>query len=203
MSVQSIAAPCRRPPRGSAPGFTLAEALIAMALMSIITGMAFSFYSFTHKQVTLRESKAFEFDNAVALLDAISTNIRQSKGTILLDAQRWVFITERGDTASYTVTDGALKFKNLELTVGGKPIAGLSFTALGNDSLLDINNDREVEFSELDLNSDGRIDGPETENIALIKVSLSLHKDSDDSLSTVEAVKNNLEYTDGQYQTYF
>ena len=191
---KSVSGPGRRGMRARERGFTLAEALIAMALMSIITGMAYSFYLFAHKQVTLRERKAFEFDNAVALLESITTNVRESRGTLLLDATRWIFLTQRGDTASYVVADGRLKFKTLELTLGGKPVAGLSFTALGNDSLLDINGDHEVGFSELDLNSDGKLDGREIENVAWIRVALSVRGGTDDSLAAVEAVKNNLEY---------
>jgi type II secretory pathway pseudopilin PulG len=186
-----------------AAGFTLAEALVALSLLSIITGMCYSFYLFAHKQVAIRESRVFEFDNAASLLESIATNVRESRATIFIDPTQWIFLTRNGDTASYRFADGKLQFNNVALTVGGKPLAGFSFDCFGNDSLLDANNDGKVDVRELDLNSDGVIDGRETANIAWIRAALTLHASADDTLSMIEAVKNNCEYDEGEYQKYF
>jgi prepilin-type N-terminal cleavage/methylation domain-containing protein len=184
-------------------GFTLAELLVAMSLLAVITGMAWSFYNFAHKQVIVREGKMFEFDNACALLESIAKNVRQSRATLSLDASQWIFLTQRGDTASYVFSDGELRFGNLVITLGGKPPANVSFTCFGSDTLLDMDGDHEVSFRELDLNSDGRIDGLEVQNMSGIRAALSVKAGVFETLATEETAKNNLQYDETGYQTYF
>lgn len=193
---------CRKRETGAA-GFTLAEALVALSLLSIITGMCYSFYLFAHKQITLRENKVFEFDNAASLLESVAANVRESRTTLFVDAERWIFLTRNGDTASYRFADGKLLFNKVALTFGGKPLAAFSFDCFGNDSLLDADNDGKVDFKELDFNSDGAIEGRETENIVWIKASIDIRAGADDTLSMIEAVKNNCEYDEGESQKYF
>jgi prepilin-type N-terminal cleavage/methylation domain-containing protein len=189
--------------RAGTAGFTLVELFVAMSLLSIIAGMAYSFFLFANRQTLGRERAALKFDNALLLLESITANVGACRGTVSLEAGRWVFIKQSGDTASYQFTDDTVRYNRLPLTIGGKRIAGLSFTGLGNDSLLDINGDHEVDFSELDLNGNNRIEGRETENLAWIRVALCLNAEAGDSLCAVEAVKNNLEYAEGEFQTYF
>lgn len=185
----------RRPLSG---GFTLIEALVALSLLSILTGMAYAFYTFVHKQVLVRENKAFEFDDTFALMQAVSANIRQCRATLLLDQSQWVFISKNGDTASYVFSGDSLKFNAIPITISGKPVAGFSFSCVGNDTALDANADGETSFEELDRNSDGRIDGPETQDITWIKASVALQADPEKTLETVEEVKNFLEYDGGE-----
>jgi prepilin-type N-terminal cleavage/methylation domain-containing protein len=193
-----------RPSRRAASiGFTLAELLVALSLLAIITGMAWSFYLFVHKQVVTREGKAFEFDNAYVLLESVAKNVRQSRATLVLDESKWVFVTPRGDTASYVFSDGELRFGTLALTLGGRAPAGFSFTCFGNDTLLDLDGDRTVSFNELDLNGDGRIEGPETQNVKVIRAELGAKEGMEETLAIVETVKNNLSYDEAGYQTYF
>ena len=184
-------------------GFTLIEALMALSLLSIISGMAYSFYLFAHKQVLVRERKAFEFDNAIALLESIGKNIRKSQATIALDETQWVFIKPGGDTASYFFSDTAVTYNRVPLTLGGMPIQGFSFICSGNDSLLDMNGDGEIGFSELDRDGNGRIEGFETQSIAWITATLDLAADGEKSLEIVEEVKNNHLYDEGGLEKYF
>jgi prepilin-type N-terminal cleavage/methylation domain-containing protein len=184
-------------------GFTLVELFVAMALFAIIAGMAYSFFLFANRETSSRERASFKFDNSLSLLESITANIRDCRGTVSLAPERWVFIKRNGDTATYQFVDDTLRYRSLALTVGGKPVLGFAFTALGNDSLLDVNGDHEVTMNELDLNGNNRIDGFETENIAWIRVALKCKADAPDSLVAVEAVKNNLECSEGESQTYF
>ena len=184
-------------------GFTLIEALMALSLLSIITGMAYSFYLFSHKQVLVRERKAFEFDNAIVLLESIGKNIRKSQTTILLDETQWVFIKPGGDTASYFFSDSAVIYNRVPLTLGGRPIQGFSFTCGGSDSLLDSNGDREVGFDELDRDGNGRIEALEAQSITWINATLVWNAEKEKSLEIVEAAKNNHMYDEGGFETYF
>lgn len=184
-------------------GFTLIEALLALSLMSIISGMAYTFYLFAHKQVLVREQKAFEFDNAIALLESIGKNIRKSQATISLDETQWIFIKPGGDTASYFFSDTTVTYNRVPLTLGGRPIQGFSFTCGGNDSLLDMNDDHEVGFSELDRDGNGRIEAFEAQSIAWIKATLAIKADRDKSLEIVEEAKNNHLYDEVGVETYF
>ena len=184
-------------------GFTLIEAVVALSLLSILTGMAYSFYTFAHKQVLLRENRAFEFDNAFAFLQAVAANIRQHRMTLQLDGSHWVFIAKNGDTASYVVIGDTLKFNAVPVVIAGKPGAHFSFTCAGSDTALDANGDGEVGFEELDENRDGRINGPETQNIAWIKAAVSLRGNPEKTFETVEEVKNFLEYDDGPVANVF
>jgi prepilin-type N-terminal cleavage/methylation domain-containing protein len=193
----------RRSPAPGQAGFSLAELLVALSLTAVITGMAWSFYRFTHSQVTVREEKALAFDNALSLLDAVSANIRQSRATVSLGPSAWVFITRRGDTASYAYRNDTLYFNRLALTVAGGPPAGFAFSGFGSDSALDIDGDREVVFRELDLNNDRRLDGPELRCLTAIRAAICLTDHYEETLATVEAVKNNLQYDEGTFQTYF
>jgi prepilin-type N-terminal cleavage/methylation domain-containing protein len=190
----------KRPPGNR--GFTLAEAVVALSLLSIIAGMVYSFYSFAHKQVVVREGRAMEFDNALVLLESVVKNVRGSRGTLSIDRTQWVFITRGGDTAAYVFENGKLRFNSLELTLAGKPPGAFSFDCSGSDSLLDGNNDHDVSFNELDLNGDGKIDGSETAGIAVITAALCT-RPGGDTLAAVEAVKNNLEYDGEGAATYF
>jgi prepilin-type N-terminal cleavage/methylation domain-containing protein len=187
----------------AAMGFTLIEALMALSLLSIISGMAYSFYLFANKQVLARERKAFEFDNAIAILESIGKNIRKSRATILLDETQWIFIKPGGDTASYFFSDTAVTYNRVPLTLGGMPIRGFSFTCSGNDSLLDMNGDQEVGFSELDRDGNGRIEGFEAQSIAWIKATLDLKADGEKTLEIVEEAKNNHLYDESGLETYF
>jgi prepilin-type N-terminal cleavage/methylation domain-containing protein len=188
-----------------AAGFTIIEALMAISLLAIIAGMSYSFYLFAHKQVLLRERKAFEFNSAISLLEAIGKNIRQSRATIMLDEDQWVFIKPNGDTATYFFSDTAVIYNKLPLTLGGKPIKGFSFTCSGSDSLLDVNGDREIVMNELDLDGNGRIEGYEAQSISRIKATLTIAmKDNQEkTLEIVEEAKNNLLYDDPGFETYF
>jgi prepilin-type N-terminal cleavage/methylation domain-containing protein len=193
----------QRTPGRRMAGFTLVEALVALSLLSIITGMVYAFFLFAHKQVLVREKKAFEFDSALLLLESVEKNIRQSRATVLLEKTRWMFRTRNGDTASYAYTGETLYFNALPLTIGGRPLPGFSFTCYGGDSLLDVNGDHEVDFEEIDADGDGKIDGQETENIAWIKAAIETKAGADAALITIEAVKNNLQYDAGGDETYF
>lgn len=184
-------------------GFTLVEILVALSLLSIVSGMAYSFYLFAHKQVVVREKKAFAFDNALSLLESAAKNIRESRSTLLLEESNWVFLTKAGNTASYKFADGTLKFNALPLTIDGRPVQKFSFTGFGNDSLLDVNGDGEVSFSELDIDGDGKLSGTELEKLSLIRVSLSIKPEDEETFATVESVKNNLASDDDRLQTYF
>lgn len=73
-----------------------------------------------------------------------------------------------------------------------------SFICAGNDSALDVNADGEISFEDLDRNGNGRIDGPETQDIAWIKASVALQGDPEKTFETVEEVKNFLEYGGGE-----
>ena len=185
----------RRPGTG---GFTLIEAVVALSLLSILTGMAYAFYTFAHKQVLLRENRAFEFDNAFAFLQAVAANIRQNRKTLLLDERQWMFIAQNGDTASYVFSGDTMKFNAVPIVIAGKPADGFSFSCAGSDTALDANADGEVSFEELDGNHDGRIDGPETQNITWIKAAVSLRGNPAKTFETVEEVKNFLEYDEGE-----
>jgi prepilin-type N-terminal cleavage/methylation domain-containing protein len=191
---------CRRPLSG---GFTLIETLVALSLLSILTGMAYAFYTFVHKQVLVRENKAFEFDDTFALMQAVSANIRQCRATLMLDPSQWVFISKNGDTASYVFSGDTLKFNAVPISVAGKSVARFSFSCSGSDTTLDVNADGKISFEELDRNSDGKIDGPETQDIAWIKASVSFQTNPEKTIETIEEVKNNLEYDEAGYQTYF
>jgi prepilin-type N-terminal cleavage/methylation domain-containing protein len=184
-------------------GFTLIEALMALSLMSIISGMAYSFYLFANKQILVREQKAIEFDNAIALLESIAKNIRKSQATILLDDTQWVFIKSGGDTVSYFYSDTAVTYNRVPLTLGGRPIPGFSFSCSGTDSLLDMNGDQEVGFSELDRDGNGRIEAFEARSITWIKATLDLKADAKKSLEIVEEAKNNHLYDESGLETYF
>jgi prepilin-type N-terminal cleavage/methylation domain-containing protein len=184
-------------------GFTLIEMLMALSLLSIITGMTYSFYLFAHKQVMVRERKAFEFDNAVSLLKSIGKNIRKSQATIMLDETQWIFLKPGGDTATYFFSDSAVTYNRVPLTLGGRPIQGFSFTCGGNDSLLDMNGDHEVGFSELDRDGNGRIEAFEAQSITWIKATLVLNAETEKSLEIVETAKNNHLYDEGGFETYF
>jgi hypothetical protein len=198
-----------RPPERGVPcaggpaGFTLAEAVVALSLLTIVAGMVWSFYLFAHKQVTLRETRAFEFDNTLSLLEAVAKNVRLSRATIFLNESQWVFISERGDTASYVFSDSGLRFNRVILTAGGRPFAPFSFDCMGNDSLLDVNADGVVDFHELDLDGDGTITGKEAESIAWIRASVTPRQGGDDMLYIVEAVKNNCISTAGGPSAYY
>jgi hypothetical protein len=168
------------------------EILIALSLLSIVSGMAYSFYLFAQKQVIVREKKAFEFDNSLLLLESVAKNIRDSRATILLESTKWVFLTKNGDTASYSFADGALKFDTIPLTIGGKPVPKFSFTGFGNDSLLDVNGDGEVTFDEMDVDGDNKLTGAELEKLSWLRASLSLKPEDDETFATVESAKNNL-----------
>ncbi|MCU0608682.1 MAG: prepilin-type N-terminal cleavage/methylation domain-containing protein [Chitinispirillaceae bacterium] len=175
-------------------GFTLAELIVAMALLAILSGMVWSFFDFASRQVSLRGKRAAEFDDATALLESIATNVRDSRGTLLLDESRWVFLNARNDTSAYEFSGGVLKYNRLVLRCGGKSPASFSFTCAGNDSLLDRNADGEVGYRELDQNGNGRIDGPETGDIAWVTASLTLPSASHKAFSIVAAMKNNVRY---------
>jgi hypothetical protein len=186
-------------------GFTVIEALMAMSLLAIIAGMSYSFYLFAHKQVLLRERKAFEFDSAISLLESVGKNIRKSRATIMLDEDQWVFIKPNGDTATYFFSDTAVIYNKIQLNLGGKPIKGFSFTCSGSDSLLDVNGDREIGMSELDLDGNGRIEGYEAQSISWIKatVTIAMKDNQEKTLEIVEEAKNNLLYDDVGFETYF
>jgi prepilin-type N-terminal cleavage/methylation domain-containing protein len=184
-------------------GFTLIEMVMALSLLSIISGMAYSFYLFADKQVLVREQKALEFDNAIALLESVGKNIRKSQTTIMLDETQWVFIKPGGDTASYFFSDTAVTYNRVPLTLGGRPIRGFSFGCSGTDSLLDMNGDHEVGFSELDRDGNGRIESFEAGSIGWIKATLDLKADGEKSLEIVEEAKNNHLYDEGGLETYF
>lgn len=184
-------------------GFTLIEVLVALSLLSIVSGMAYSFYLFAHKQVVVREKKAFEFDSALMLLESVAKNVRECKATLLLEESNWVFLTGNGDTASYKFDDDTLKFNSLVLTLGGKPVPKFSFSGFGNDSLLDVNGDGEVDLNELDADGDDKLTGTELEKLAWIRCSLSLKPESNETISTLESVKNNLAGDEEGFQTYF
>lgn len=205
--MKPLSAPAARssaPPVSRGPaGFSLIEVLVALSLLSIVSGMAYSFYLFAHKQIIVREKKSFEFDNTLSLLKSVEKNIRNSKTTLLLRESTWIFLTQNNDTASYTFADGALKFNKVPLSIGGRPVPKFSFTGFGNDSLLDINGDGEVEFRELDTDGNDRLSGTEIEKLAWIRVSLSLKEEDDETMATVESVKNNLSGDESGFQTYF
>jgi prepilin-type N-terminal cleavage/methylation domain-containing protein len=184
-------------------GFTLIEAIMALSLLSLISGMAYSFYQFAHKQVLIREQKALAFDEAVLLLESIAKNIRQSRATVMLNETRWIFLKPGGDTAQYVFADSILRYNNLPLMIGGKPIPGFTFTCTGNDSLLDINGDRSVDFNELDNDGNNAIEGSETGAIVWIKASVVVSKDQDKVYETIEAVKNHLSSDADMVETYF
>lgn len=184
-------------------GFTLIEVLVALSLLSIVSGMAYSFYLFAHKQVVVREKKAFEFDSALMLLESVAKNVRESKASLLLEESNWVFLTGNGDTASYKFTDDTLKFNTVTLLIGTRPVPGFSFAGFGNDSLLDVNGDGEVDLNELDADGDDKLTGTELENLAWIRCSLSLKPESNETISTLESVKNNLAGDEDRLQTYF
>jgi prepilin-type N-terminal cleavage/methylation domain-containing protein len=185
-------------------GFTLVESVMALSLLAIISGMAYSFYLFAHKQVLIRERKAFEFESAITLIESIAKNIRMSRATVLLDETQWVFIKPRGDTASYFLKDNALWYNSLMLTPGDHPLKSFSFDCRGSDSLLDIDADKTVSFRELDLDGSGAIDGAETHAIAWIEATLVLKKDPEQSLSVVESVKNSNQGEDKEgFETFF
>jgi prepilin-type N-terminal cleavage/methylation domain-containing protein len=184
-------------------GFTLIEVLVALSLLSIVSGMAYSFYLFAHKQVVIREKKASEFDNALLLLESAARNIRESKATLLLEASNWVFLTGNGDTASYRFADGTLKFNSVTLSIGGQAVPKFSFTGFGNDSLLDINEDGEVDFNELDTDGNDKLTGTELEKLAWIRCSLSIKPGDEETFATLESVKNNLASDEDGFQTYF
>lgn len=184
-------------------GFTLIEVLVALSLLSIVSGMAYSFYLFAHKQVVVREKKAFEFDSALMLLESVAKNVRESKATLLLEESNWGFLTGNGDTASYKFADDTLKFNTVTLSIGGKPVPKFSFAGFGNDSLLDVNGDGDVDFNELDTDGDDKLTGTELEKLAWIRCSLSLKPESDETIATLESVKNNLAGDDDRLQTYF
>lgn len=184
-------------------GFTLIEVLVALSLLSIVSGMAYSFYLFAHKQVVVREKKAFEFDSALMLLESVAKNVRESKATLLLEESNWVFLTGNGDTASYKFTDDTLKFNTVTLLIGTRQVPGFSFAGFGNDSLLDVNGDGEVDLNELDADGDDNLTGTELEKLAWIRCSLSLKPESNETISTLESVKNNLAGDEEGFQTYF
>jgi prepilin-type N-terminal cleavage/methylation domain-containing protein len=184
-------------------GFTLIEILVALSLLTIVSGMVYSFYLFAHRQVVIREKKAFEFDNALSLLESIAKNIRESRATLLLEKSKWVFLTKTGDTASYCFADGALKFNAVELSINGRALPKFSFTGFGNDSLIDVDGDREVDFEELDADRDDKLTGTELEKLAWIRCSLSLKPEDEETFATVESVKNYLASDEAGFQTYF
>jgi prepilin-type N-terminal cleavage/methylation domain-containing protein len=184
-------------------GFTLIEAIVALSLLSILTGMAYSFYTFTHKQVVVRENRAFEADNTFAFLQAIAANIRQNRMTLQLDESHWVFIAKNGDTASYGVSGDTLKFNAVPIVIAGKPGAHFSFTCAGSDTTLDANGDGEISFEEIDENRDGKVDGPESQNITWIKAVVTLRGNPEKTFETVEEVKNILEYDGGPVANVF
>ncbi|MBN1128441.1 MAG: prepilin-type N-terminal cleavage/methylation domain-containing protein [Chitinispirillaceae bacterium] len=184
-------------------GFTLVEAIMALSLLSLIGGMAYSFYQFAHKQVFLREQKAFVFDEAMLILESVAKNVRQSRATIMLDEGQWVFLKPGGDTARYVFTDGILRYNTLPLMAGGRLIPGFSFSCSGNDSLLDSNGDQTVDFNELDQDGNNRITGSETGSIVWIKASIVLSEDRSRAFETIEAVKNHLNSDGDMVETYF
>ncbi|MBN2036357.1 MAG: prepilin-type N-terminal cleavage/methylation domain-containing protein [Chitinispirillaceae bacterium] len=190
--------------RPAATGFTLIESVMALSLLAIISGMAYSFYLFAHKQVLVRERKAFAFESAVTLIESIAKNIRSSRGTVMLDETQWVFLKPGGDTASYFLKDGALWYNNLVLSPEENPIAGFTFDCRGSDSLLDIDADNNVSFRELDLDASGAIEGSETRAIAWIQATIVLKKDPEQALTVVESVKNAVQGEDGEgFETFF
>ena len=188
---------------GHAHGFTLAEVLVALALLSILTGMVYSFYLFTHKQVVVREKKAFEFDDALALLESIAKNIRQSRATLSLEPSQWRFLTRSNDTAVYVYAGDTLYFNSMPLNAGGRPVTSFSFTCFGQDSAHGAERGSELSFSQIDQNNDGVISGSETGAIARIRAAIGVRDTAGETLAVVETIKNKLHDDTTGYTTYF
>lgn len=173
-------------------GFTLVELVVALSLLSIVTGMVSSFYLFAHQQIIKREKKLFSFENAQSLMHSLGENIRKSRATLCLDENKWQFLRQNGDTCVYAFEDGILSFNNSPVPMEEKPVASFSFACFGKDTLLDLNDDQEIDFDELDLNSDRKIDEEETRNICRIRATLNATDDTLDAVYTEESVKNGL-----------
>ena len=169
-------------------GFTLVETLVALSLLAIVAGMAYSFYLFANRQVLWREKKAAAFDGSIALLEAIAKNMQSSRATLSLDEHEWLFLTSRGDTAQYRFEAGELRFQGRSLTIDGRPPVAVAFSCFGRDSLLDADYSGDVEMDELDLDGNGRIEGRETAAISRIQVSVSQSPDEDRTLCVVESI---------------
>jgi prepilin-type N-terminal cleavage/methylation domain-containing protein len=174
----------------SKAGFTLVELLAALSLLSIVTAMVFSFYLFTNQQVLKREKKFFAFERNISLGHSLENNIRKSRATLYLDETKWQFIRSNGDTGVYSFQDGILSYNNIPVSQTDSLLISFSFTCFGNDSLLDINNDHEVDFGEMDLNSDKKIEEEETQYIRRIRVTLNFTADPLYAFYTEESVKN-------------
>lgn len=67
--------------------------------------------------------------------------------------------------------------------------------------ILDLNNDHEVSFNELDLNSDNKIDEEETKDISRIKVALNL-KDKEPYMLSLEYEKQDVTMPQAQAWAY-
>ena len=176
----------------SSAGFTLVELLVALSLLSIITGMVFSFFLFTNKQIIKREKKSFAFESSISLMHSMENNIRKSRATVYLDENKWQFLRQNGDTCIYVFDNGKLTFNGIPVSIEEKPIISFSFTCFGKDSLLDLNNDHEIDFDELDLSSDRKIDEDETQNISRIRATINFTNDPLDAVYIEESVKNRL-----------
>lgn len=186
-----------------AGGFTLAEAVVALALLSIVSGMVYSFFLFTHRQVITRERKAFAFDGALSLLQSVAKNIRQSRATLALGPSRWLFLNVNNDTASYVYREDTLLFNGGPLSVAGGPIASFSFSCFGIDSAASADSVGEIGFDEIDRNRDGVVSGRETGAITGIRVALVSGEKPAETLAVLETVKNRLCYDSTGYETYF
>jgi prepilin-type N-terminal cleavage/methylation domain-containing protein len=177
-------------PQNCDAGFTIVELLAALALLTVITGMVLSLYLFVNKQINKRESKALEFENTLTLMHSIGENVRKSKTTVLLKESEWRFLRPNGDTCRYTCENGKLFYNGSLVSMNAKPIVSFSFSCFGEDSLLDLNNDHEVSFDELDLNFDNQLDEDETRNIRRIRATINYTDDPANAIYIEESSKN-------------
>jgi len=172
-------------------GFALIELLVALSLLGLVSVMVFSFHQFTQRYVFSRQKSALAFEQSQALLRSASRNIRLSRATLLLAPQQWDFVRADGETCSYSFGDNVLRFDSTVVLRDSS--VTISFTGFGQDSLLDPNRDQMLDFKEMDLDADGKLEPPETGRIERIRVTIMPKaKGEDFILLSEEAIRNRM-----------
>ncbi len=172
-------------------GFVLIELLVALSLVAMVSLMVFSFYQFTQRHVQNRQRSTLAFSQSQTVLRSISRNIRSSRSTLYLGPKQWGFISAQGETASYSFENGILRFDSLAVFRDNGVEIG--FTGFGQDSLLDLNRDQDLDLAEMDLSADGKLDAEEAFRLKRIRVTITpLDKGETFAVYTEETIRNRM-----------
>lgn len=172
-------------------GYTLVELVVAMGMVSLIVGLAFTVYHFSLREMrNWRERMSLE-NKAHMRVNAISRDLLNLKQLLIAQPKAIGFVRQQGDTVFISMENDSLQISRAErLKIG--LVAGKSyFNYWGSDLNLDTNSNGEVSFEEMDRDRNGILTGNELKSVRLIGINLGVGNGKQEfEARTAVAVRN-------------